>query len=381
MNCDVLVVGASPAGIMAATSAAEKGSGVILLDRNMGSFNHPANTFFDGMLHRAGLEANKEYVLHNLDGMHIISPRGYSLEIAAPGYFIDRAKFDELYLKKAEHQGVELLKCEALGTDLLDNKRKVKTDQGSIDAKVVIDAGGAESKLATQAGLSPLRHPEDVAWAMEAVIESPDIGEEKFFEYWVGSMAPGWKATFSPGGEDKATLGVFVRRQGRNLKPFLDGFVERFKNYKNINNLKIISVNRGGDPIATLPGEIVSNSLMVTGSACGQSGMVYSMHAGSICGAIAALAVNSGDVSKKTLSRYEQQWKKEFYWEYRLGRASLETLRQMSDEEIDLLIKGLMKKNLDFKGSLAKKSISAGLALVALHPGIVPALARSFIEG
>jgi len=55
--------------------------------------------------------------------------------------------------------------------------------------------------------------------------------------------------------------------------------------------MKILSVKRGGDPICVLPGEMVSDSLLVTGGAAGQSGLAYGMRAGSICGTVAAEAV------------------------------------------------------------------------------------------
>jgi len=386
VNCDVLVVGASPSGIAAATSAAEGGADVILLDKNMGgSFDHPANTFFDGMFHRAGLEVEREYVLHDLDGMHIISPGGCVLEIPAPGRFIDRAKFDSLYLGRAERAGAELLRGEARSAPLAGSGRRVETDLGEIEAKVVIDASGVDGLIARKEGLSPLKHPEDVAWAAEAVVELAGLGEEKYFEYFVGSISPGWKATFSPGGGDFATLGVFVRGHGRDVRPFLDRFVEIFEKYKSpdydVEELKIVSINRGGDAIATLPGEIVSDSLMVTGAAAGMSGMAYAIRAGSIAGEVAASAVASGDVSKRSLSAYVRRWNREFGLEYRMGRASLLTLDRMADDEIDSLTRGLAKRDLNFSGSFARKGFSAGISLARSRPRTIPTLVRSFVEG
>ncbi len=425
VNCDVLVVGASPAGIMAATSAARAGAEVTLLDKDFGSLDHPANTFFDGMVQKVGFEVDDRYVLHDLDGMRIISPAGHRLEIPTPGRFIDRARFDEIHLRRAELLGVHLLRGEAKETKLLNGERLVKIgrpdperrtdvgqtgaegaggsegrrgprigqfqgwdeiDQGEIRAGVVIDAGGVDSILARGAGLSPMRHPDDVAWALEALVELPGLGEERFFEYWVGSLAPGWKATFSPGGGDRATLGVFVRGHGRDVRPFLDGFIQKFKRYKSdrypdADNLKIVALNRGGDPIATLPGEVVSSSLMVVGGAAGQSGMVYSMRAGEICGTVAAQAMISGDVSREALSRYRKRWTKEFYWEFRIGRACLETLRNMCDEDIDALTKGLAEKNLDLGGSSTRMTLSALFAVLSARPGVLPVLMRSFLKG
>jgi len=386
VNCDVLVVGASPSGIAAATSAAEGGAEVILLDKDMGeSFSHPANTFFDGMFSRAGLEVEREYVLHDLDGMHIISPGGCAVEIPAPGRFIDRAKFDALYLERAEGAGAELLRGVARSAPLAGAVRRVETDAGEIGARVVIDASGVDGLIAREEGLSPLRHPEDVAWAAEAVVELAGLGEERRFEYFLGSISPGWKATFSPGGGDLATLGVFVRGHGRDVRPFLDRFVEFFKGYKSadydVSDMKIVSVNRGGDAIATLPGEIVADSLMATGAAAGMSGIAYAIRAGTMAGEVAAGAAAAGDVSIRGLSPYVRRWRREFGLEYRMGRASLLTLGRMPEEEIDRLAAGLAKRDLDLSGSFFRKGLSAGIALARARPRTIPSLVRSFVEG
>lgn len=47
MDADIIVIGASPAGLMAARNAALKGANVILIERKevIGNPTHPANTF------------------------------------------------------------------------------------------------------------------------------------------------------------------------------------------------------------------------------------------------------------------------------------------------------------------------------------------------
>ena len=386
MNCDVLVVGASPSGIAAATSSVKAGAEVILLDKDMGeSFSHPANTFFDGMFSRAGLAIEREYVLHDLEGMRIISPGGCALEIPAPGRFIDRARFDALYLERAEGAGAELLRGVARSAPLAGAGRRVETDAGEIEARVVIDASGVDGLIARKEGLSPLKHPEDVAWAAEAVVELAGLGEEGHFEYFLGSISPGWKATFSPGGGDFATLGVFVRGHGRDVRPFLDRFVEFFKKYKSADydagEMKVVAVNRGGDAIATLPGEIIADSLMATGAAAGMSGIAYAIRAGTMAGEVAAGAAAAGDVSIRGLSPYVRRWRREFGLEYRMGRASLLTLGRMPEEEIDRLAAGLAKRDLDLSGSFFRKGLSAGTALARARPRTIPALVRSLLQG
>jgi digeranylgeranylglycerophospholipid reductase len=358
------------------------------MDKNLGKLDHTANTLFEGMASRAGLQIEDCYLQNELDGMRILSPSGQGATIPVRGFFIDRRKFDDHHLAIANSAGVTVMPGEAKEAKLLggNDRRLVSTDQGEINAKVVVDASGIQSVLAAKAGLSPMRHPEDIAWAMEAEIEHPALGEEKFFQYWIGSMAPGWKATFSPAGGDRATLGVFVRGHGKDVQPFFQNFLNLFKKYKapayrDIEDLKIISVKRGGDPIAVLPSEIVAASLMVTGGAAGQSGLAYGMRAGQICGEMAAEAVLAGDVSKDSLSEYEKRWNSEFYWEYRMGRAALQTLRNMSDSEVDRLVSGLSGKRLVSEGSFLQKSLYAGIRVALARPRTVPELMRNLTRG
>jgi digeranylgeranylglycerophospholipid reductase len=390
VKCDVLVVGASPAGLMAAFSAAQGGAEVILVDRDPAGLDHAANTLFEGMAGPSGVKVEDCYLKKELEGMRILSPSGQGATIPAKGYFIDRKKFDEHYLGLAKSSGVTILAGLARNSRQEGSSRTVSLEmdggEEQIRARVVVDASGVSSSLAHQAGLQPMRHPEDIAWAMEAEVMLPELGEEMFFQYWIGSMAPGWKATFSPAGGDRATLGVFVRGHGQNVQPFFRGFLKIFKAYKkaqyrDIEDLKILSVRRGGDPICVLPGEIVADSLMVTGGAAAQSGLAYSMRAGTICGSVAAEAVAAGDVSGKALSRYEKLWKREFYWQYRMGRASLQTLAMMKDEEIDRMVRSLSGKTLISPGSFAKKAAYAGAVVALSRPRTALDLAANLMRG
>jgi flavin-dependent dehydrogenase len=68
MKCDVLVVGASAAGMMAAVCAARCGSDVILLDRDPWGFEHLASTFFDGMASQTGFQVDDCYIKNRYEG-------------------------------------------------------------------------------------------------------------------------------------------------------------------------------------------------------------------------------------------------------------------------------------------------------------------------
>ena len=102
------------------------------------------------------------------------------------------------------------------------------------------------------------------------------------------------------------------------------------------------------------------------------------MRAGTICGIVAGEAVLKDDVSHRSLSEYVRRWKREFYWQYRMGRASLQTLAGMKDQDIDRLVRGLSGKRLISGGSFARKAIFAGAAITLSRPRTVLELAKNF---
>ena len=351
MDADIIVIGASPAGLMAARNACEKGSSVLLLEKKeeIGNPPHPANSFFKGMLDKCGEVADPSYVVHYLKGMQIISPSGRIVEVETPGYAIDKTKFDRFYAEKIMKTGVDLRKGIEVHDIIRDREKfSVNTSAGVFRSKLVIISDGINSKMASIFGLNTMKHPEDIAWGIELEVRAPDLGKPKMFEYYIGNHAPGWKTTYSPRGGDNAAIGAYVRRCGKDATPYLNAWVEKFKKLKGLEKLEIVKKLSGGDPIVTLPNQYVTDGIMVVGGAAGQSGIGYAMRAGQICGDIAADAIEKGDVSKNALSEYRKIWEKEFRAEHYMGRIGLETLRKMTDREIDEIVAVFEKEDLSF---------------------------------
>ncbi|NPE29059.1 NAD(P)/FAD-dependent oxidoreductase [Methanococcoides sp. SA1] len=377
MDADIIVIGASPAGLMAARNASRKGVKVLLIDKKemIGHPTHPANTFFKGMFDRAGETVDQSYVMKNMNGAYLIAPSGGRVTIEAPAYFLDRLKFDEFYAKQTIDSGVEL----RMGIDVHNilrnsNGMSLSTNDGVLTCKMVIVSDGINSKLAGLLGLQPMKYSNDIAWAMEAFVEADGIGEPDMFEYYVGNHCPGWKSTYSPCGKDLATLGVYVRRNGKDVTPFFDRWVEKFKKIKGIDDLVVHERAIGGDPIVTIPKQMHTDGVMLVGGAAGQSGIGYSMHAGQMCGDVAADAIAKGDVSAKFLSEYRSKWNTEYRAEYILGRIGLETLRKMEDREIDKLMKTFEDEDFSFlSGNSTHKCMQLGLFMLKKDP-------RSFLS-
>jgi digeranylgeranylglycerophospholipid reductase len=372
MDADIIVIGASPAGMMAARNACEKGSSVILLERKeeIGNPPHPANSFFKGMLDKCGETADPSYVVHYLKGMQIISPSGRTVEIETPGYAVDKTKFDRFYAEKVTKTGVDLLKGIEAQNIVRDGEIfSVNTSAGVFRSKIVIISDGINSKMASLLGLKTMKHPEDIAWGIELEVRAPDLGKPKMFEYYVGNHAPGWKTTYAPRGGDDAAIGAYVRRCGKDATPYLNAWVEKFKKLKGLEELEVVRKLSGGDPIVTLPNEYIANGIMVVGGATGQSGIGYAMRAGQICGDVAADAIRKGNVSRNALSKYRKAWEKEFRAEHYLGRIGLETLRKMTDREIDEMVAVFEKEDLSFiHGSPVEQAIQVFAFMLKKKP-------------
>ena len=388
MDTDILVIGASPAGVSAATRAAKSGASVMLVDKakkdDVNTLPHPANTFFKFMFDRAGEQVVPDYVKHYLTGMKIVSPAGHTVEIKTPGYSIDRKLFDHYYMSRAKSVGVESkMGVEVTGVERIygsgtggdygkakgETGFTVITNNGEITASVLVVADGIESNTARLLGMDAVRYPKDIAWAVEAEIEADGIGNSDMFEYYLGDHAPGWKSTYSPFGGNRATLGLFARRQGRDVSGRFDAWLKHFCEMKGLTDVTIIGKRIGGDPIATIPKNIVADGIMITGGAAGQSGIGYGMRAGQMCGYVAAKAIATGDVSKNILMEYKGQWNRKFRSEYWLGRIALEAMRKMNNNEIDNLAKAFVGADLEsLKGSPLKQAILSGLLIMRRKP-------------
>jgi flavin-dependent dehydrogenase len=90
-----------------------------------------------------------------------------------------------------------------------------------------------------------------------------------------------------------------------------------------------------GDPIATLPRELVADGLALAGGCAGQSGIAFGIAAGAICGRVAAGATAYADVRAARLSDYPKAWRCALGADYRRGRFALEAVRRMRDAELD----------------------------------------------
>lgn len=187
---DCIVVGAGPAGVSAAITAARAGLTVALLERGEypGAKNVQGAVLYSKMLadiipdfwqdcplERAVTE-ERVFVLTEKSGIQIGYKSTEYNKMPANCYTIIRTQFDRWYSKKAEEAGVNLL----TGVTIADVIKKngavvgVKSTEGDeLYADVVIACDGVNSILAQKAGLSREWKPTEVALGVKEVLGLP----------------------------------------------------------------------------------------------------------------------------------------------------------------------------------------------------------------
>ena len=158
---DVAVIGAGPAGSMAAKYAAKAGACTILLEEHAGA-GWPVQCA--GLLGQEAMAeseiSSRSIILQSMRGATVFSPGCQRLDFkakAAKAWVVDRRLFDQVMLARAVAKGAELR--------IRSNVRKIRRERGNsiltlaggreIKSKIVISAEGVSARIARQAGISP----------------------------------------------------------------------------------------------------------------------------------------------------------------------------------------------------------------------------------
>jgi len=326
---DVLVIGAGPAGSIAAKTAAEKGLDVLLIEKRqeIGDPVRCAEGVSKQYL-KKHVEIDKKWICADLKGSRIYAPDGTKIEMAEEiaggevGYVLERKIFDRALAENAAKAGAEVrVKTRATGLiiedDFIKGARLMHLGKEyDVHAKIVIGADGVESKVGRWAGIDTSLKPADIETCVQYLVAGIGINQE-YCEFYIGiEIAPGGYVWIFPKGEGKANVGIGIlgSKIGK-FKPrpvdYLNTFLE-----KKFPNARIVEMIFGGVPVSGSIEKTSANGLMLIGDAARQSdpvtggGILNAMDAGKMAGEAAFAAISAGDVSLEKLEDvYEKRWR------------------------------------------------------------------------
>jgi digeranylgeranylglycerophospholipid reductase len=348
-EAEVLVVGASLAGLCAAYSAARAGAETLLIDAapEVGTRPNPATLLMEPLWRSTGLPVPRAAVERELLGLRLGGPSGEGPLFRFRALHLDRQVFDRIFAERAAETGT-IVHSGVRVTGALPSGG-VLTEAGPMRAAVTIFADGAGS--AVREVMPTVRNPHEVAWGLAQLLKAPGLGGSPHFEVRFGSFAPGWRAQLNPLGGDYASLWTFAR----GVSPAgLEGYAERARrSFLGAEEASIIEERRGVDPAFMVPHRIAADGVMACGVAAGQGGLEHGARAGLLAGEVAARAVHAGDASRRALKQYEKTWRRETAAEAQALRWGMGTLRRLSDTELDELFGGLSRVELGEEDLLA----------------------------
>ncbi len=200
----ISIVGAGPSGSYAGYLLAKAGHDVTIYEDHDRIGEPVACT---GIVTKALfdlVEYNREYVINELEGVDIISPKGEKLHIALREFVICRKRFDNYLAEKARSAGAKI----QLGHRYVGRKgstlvfrhdgKTVKKETG-----ILIGADGPLSKVAETSGLGKNRN---FYVGQQATVKARF--NPKVFTTWFGSIAPGFFAWSVPENAELSRIGL-----------------------------------------------------------------------------------------------------------------------------------------------------------------------------
>jgi digeranylgeranylglycerophospholipid reductase len=323
-DLDVLVVGAGPAGALAAWQAKEAAPelDVVLLerDRAVGSPVRCAEGVGDAGLREFANPDGADWAARKITRVIFLAPDDTEVKVAERdvGWVLDRTRFDAHLAAQAAAAGAEVL----VGTEATamsrngDGRWNVRVKQRGVEetyrARVVIGADGVEAMVGRWAGLDTRVPSRDMESCAQYVLQGIDFDPDAIYLQFGATIAPGGYAWIFPKAAGIANVGlglVALKTDGRNARQYLDAWVDR-----RYPGAARTGYTVGGVIVHTTIKQTYTDGAMIAGDAAHMinplsgGGIVNAMKAGRMAGCTAAAAIREGDTSARRLAAYHKAW-------------------------------------------------------------------------
>lgn len=350
-NYDVIVIGAGPAGSIAARTTAQLGLSTLLIEKRqeIGSPVRCAEAVGRETVERF-IPLDLRWIAAEIDTFSVTNALGDSIVLPPleKTLVLERKLFDRELAHSAAKAGAEVLvKARALGMCREPDGRmsvslNVQGEPGVVHARIVIGADGTESESARWAGLKMIPALKDyyvaAQYLLSGVLLNPHI-----CQYHLGwRIAPAGYAWVFPKGDGKANVGLVITpRAGDSLHAldYLNTFVQA-----HFPGCSILAQVVGGIPITNVLPRMVADGYLAVGDAAHQSdpltagGITNGMHGGLFAGEVAAEAIRAADTSAHSLARYEHRWDAEFGKLYRRLYHIRRAVLKVPDDKLNQMI-------------------------------------------
>jgi len=353
---DIIVVGAGPAGSMAARFAAEQGVSVLMLekDRDVG---YPVRC--GEAISKVGVEefipSDERWIKAHITKFSFIAPDEteaiLQFDKKDEGYVLERRIFDYELARTAAEAGAEILTRAYVNGLLFDNgkvsgvKFEHQGEQKELNAKIVIAADGVESRVGRWAGIKTHIDFRDMECCAQITAANISVEQDTLYFYFGNDVAPQGYFWIFPKGNNLANIGLGVSGMAgkkKSAQSFLNSFME-----KQYPDAPVLTAIAGGVPSTVTLDKISAPGIALVGDAARQvnplsgGGIASGMIGGSIAGRIAAESIKLN--KPEHLLSYDKEWNNRLGKRHLIFNRIKSGIYNFSDDKFNNIAKSVNK--------------------------------------
>lgn len=280
IDCDVLVIGAGPAGCSAARASALRGAKTIVIDkkREIGVPVQCAEGIGRYLFPYLPFKIPKELLIWKING---ISFNVGDITINRTGgiwsgFAINRKYFDKWLAEMAVNTGANLM----IGTELTDltvedgykvTKATIKTSKGekNIRPKVIIAADGVDSTV-----LRLLRFRislEKTGYVLGFDMKNVSFKSSNYDHLFLGDFAPGGYGYVFPTSKTTANIGVATLFKKENIENYVENFLETIQTKNRLNCMMKVTEKSGMVAFLDQTDKLAYGNVLLVGDVANQN--------------------------------------------------------------------------------------------------------------
>lgn len=392
-DCEILIVGGGPAGLIAAREAAraDRALSVILLERDdrvgtpVRCGEGVGSAGLAEFLDPGSPGAHAAWISRRITRVVFRAPDGCEVRVAEGdvGYILDRTAFEPAIAAQAMDAGAEI----RTSTDVVGMRRDgdrwmMTVDSGGVRrelrARIVIAADGVESAVGRWAGIDTRVRARDMESCAQYVVDDTTIDADAIVLHFGDNVAPGGYAWVFPKGARSANVGLGVlglRARGRSATAWLDDYLAA-----HVPNARVSTRTVGGVIVAATLPRTFTDGVMLCGDAAHMinplsgGGIVNAMKSGRLAAETAVAALRANDVSAPALASYHANWMRLLGDDHVRFYRVKEALARFDDAFYDNLAR-TVNRIPEPRRTLRR---IFGAALVR-HPTLLPVVAKYFV--
>ncbi len=384
VSYDTIIAGGGPAGLAAAETLARRGCSALVLEQNheIGSPIRTSGGSFIDELDALGVPSSLH---HPISRVRFVSPSNAAVyDYAQPRMCVmDVRGVFQFLAGRAVEAGASVRVATKVEGPVLQYEKQdgrvvgVRTRDGVLDARVVIDATGYRSVLLKQAGLdSGMRR---FGVGAEYDMYAPHCDEREAVLLVGSEFAPSGYAWVFPWGRHRVRVGVGIIHPDSDAKPdaYLDALVAGAGRYGvDLRGAQPLEHHAGLIPSECFAARFAGDGILGVGDAAGQAssllgeGIRWAIHAGKMAGDVVAGAIAKGDVSRGALAEFERQWTKRYGKDLRLAHKINQRIAGWDDQKWDQRLEVLKLLTPDQFVEALKTNLTGGwlLRFLARNP-------------